>query len=261
MDPIYNASNCSPAYELRWSLAIFAKTTLPPASDWLTQLISVVERDGVRILEYAAYRPPTHQFLLSTRPDVAPPAIVKSVKGRLQHRIRATHPNVFRRNFSLTSVGRVNRDTVEAYVADQLGHHRMADPRVLDRLARFQLAFEDVDLSQPIFSSHGRYHYNLHLVLVHDRRWCEIREDRLEATRDMAIKVAKKKRHRMSRLALLADHLHLTLGCAVNESPQDVALSYLNNLAYVQGMQAIYQFSYYVGTFGDYNMGAVRRRL
>ncbi len=261
MEPIYNASNCKPAYELRWSLAIFAKTVLPSPSEWLNELRSVVERDGVRILEHSAASPPAHQFLLSTKPHVAPPAIVKSVKGRLQHLIRATHGDAFRRNFSLTSIGSASRDAVEAYVADQLGHHRMADSRVLERLARFQLTFDEVDLSQPIFSSHGHYHYNLHLVLVHDRRWCEVREQWLEATRDMAIKVAKKKGHRLSRLALLADHLHLTLGVHYAESPGDVALCYLNNLAYAHGMQAVYQFGYYVGTFGEYDMGAVRRRL
>ncbi len=77
----------------------------------------------------------------------------------------------------------------------------------------------------------------------------------------MVIKVARKKGHRLSKLALLADHLHQTLGVHYTESPQDVALCYLNNMAYARGMQAVYQFGYYVGTFGEYDLGAVRRRL
>jgi len=36
-----------------------------------------------------------------------------------------------------------------------------------------------------------------------------------------------------------------------------VALGYLNNLAYAHGMTALYSFSYYVGTFGEYDMGAI----
>ena len=38
--------------------------------------------------------------------------------------------------------------------------------------------------------------------------------------------------------ALLPDHIHLTLGCQLNEAPQDVAL---------------------VGTFGEYDLGVVPR--
>jgi hypothetical protein len=137
----------------------------------------------------------------------------------------------------------------------------MADRRVEERLAQFQLSFLDVDLSQPQFSSHGRYLYNLHLVLVHDGRWVDVDEARLVITRDAFRKAAAKKRYRLSRLAILADHIHATLGCGYVESPEEVALGYLNNLAFVHGMQPIYQFSYFVGTFGEYDLGAVRRAL
>jgi len=33
-----------------------------------------------------------------------------------------------KRNYALRSFGPTTRDAVEKYVADQLGHHRMADP-------------------------------------------------------------------------------------------------------------------------------------
>ena len=49
----------------------------------------------------------------------------------------------------------------------------------------------------------------------------------------------------------------MTLGCDITESPADVALGYLNNLAYVQGMKSVYQFGYYVGTFGEYDLGVM----
>jgi len=60
---------------------------------------------------------------------------------------------------------------------------------------------------------------------------------------------------------LLADHLHVTIGSGYSQSPEEVSLSYLNNLAYAHGMKAMYQFSYFVGTFGEYDLGAIRRRL
>ena len=79
-------------------------------------------------------------FLLSTEPCVAPPSIVKSVKGRWQHLLRPTHPGASKRNFSLTNVGDVSREVVERYVESQLGHHSMADERVQQRLAALSSA-------------------------------------------------------------------------------------------------------------------------
>jgi hypothetical protein len=53
----------------------------------------------------------------------------------------------------------------------------------------------------------------------------------------------------------------LELGCGLEDSPLEVALSYVNNLAYTQGMKPVYQFGFYVGTFGEYDLGAIRRHL
>jgi REP element-mobilizing transposase RayT len=257
-EPIYTAENCTPAYQLRWSLSLFANAELPAAGGWHDRLKTLVERDHVRLLEYQSKPPNAHLFLLSTKPNVSPPQIVKSVKGRLQTLIRDAAPKAFRRNFSLTSLGDTKRRVVEQYVATQLGHHRMSDVRVQDGLREFQLEFPNVDLSQAQFSTHGRYIYNLHLALVHRDRWRDVRRDRLEASRDMILRASETKGYRLSRVSLLADHLHLVLGCGYKEPPHEVALSYLNNLAYVQGMKDIYCYSYYVGTFGEYDMGAVR---
>jgi len=258
-NPLYTTDNCNPAYQLRWSLAVFPHAELPSTDSWLDALKSGTETDGVRVLECHRRAADVWQFLLSTLPAVAPPQIIKSVKGRLQNLVQQTHPKAFRRNFSLTSLGDANRTAVEQYVSNQLGHHRMADSRIAARLERYQVEFLDVDLSRPIVSSHGRYVYNLHLVLVHAERWRQASEAFLGATRDTVIKAARQKGHRLSRLAVLADHLHLSFGAPYERSPEEIALSYLNNLAYAHGMQAVYQFGYYVGTFGEYDMDAVRR--
>lgn len=258
-DPVYTADNCKPAYQLRWSLALFPRAELPSADAWLTALKHGTETDGVRVLECHRRAADVWQFLLSTLPAVAPTQIIKSVKGRLQYLVRHTHPQTFRRNFSLTSLGDANRPAVEQYVSDQLGHHRMADPRIEHRLARYQLEFPEVDLARPVFSEHGRYVVNLHVVLVHAERWRDVKEESLDATRDMVLKAARQKGHRLSRLAILADHVHLALGVTYERAPEEIVLSYLNNLAYTHGMQPVYQFGYYVGTFGEYDMAAVRR--
>jgi REP element-mobilizing transposase RayT len=257
MEPPYTPTSVNPAYQLRWSLALFAKAPVPPVEAWLSQLKDVVERDSVRILEVHPRARHVWQFFLSTQPHVAPPQIVKSVKGRLQHLLRPTNPDAFRRNFALAAVGDARREVVENYVASQLGHHRQADPRVQAKLERYQLEFAEVDLAERQLSSHGVYIYSLHLVLVHEGRWREIREERLDRTRDMALRAARQKRHRVSRLSLLADHLHLVAGIPFDLSPEDVALSYMNNVAFAHDMQPVFCPSYYVGTIGEYDTGAI----
>ena len=47
----------------------------------------------------------------------------------------------------------------------------------------------------------------------------------------------------------------MTLGCTAGDAPCDAALGYMNNLAYVCGMKAVLEFGFYVGTFGEYDLG------
>jgi len=259
--PIYTSANCTPVYQLRWSLALFAKKALPSADHWLEGLRAAVERDNVRILEYTFKPPNICMFLVSTTPLVVPSAIVWSVKGRKQHLLKDSHPDAFRRNFSLTSLGDAKSEVVENYVASQLISLPTTNVPARELLERFQLQFPEVDLDEPDFTAHGQYLYNLHVVLVHDGRWRECREPQLIRSREMVLSVARKHGHRLSRVALVGDHIHLTMRCGADISPEDVALKYLNNLAYAHEMQRIFQFGYFVGTIGPYDMEAVRRGL
>ncbi len=59
----------------------------------------------------------------------------------------------------------------------------------------------------------------------------EIREEVLSKLSDTVLGAAAKHHHRISRLSLLADHIHVAIGCNIDESPEDVALGYLNNCA------------------------------
>jgi REP element-mobilizing transposase RayT len=194
---------------------------------------------------------------VTSKPPVSPSEIIRSVKGRLQYLVRDRAPKAFQRNYCIRSVGAATRSTVEDYVANQLGHHQMADPRVQERLARFQKTYPEVDLGKPSFSSHGEYWYALHVVFVNDDRWPEVREEVLGSLSDMIERAAAKHGHRLSRASLLADHLHLTVGCPIDQSPQDIALGYVNNCAYVCGLKPVFRFGYYVGTIGEYDRGAV----
>ena len=124
-------------------------------------------------------------------------------------------------------------------------------------LQHFQLAYREVDLSQPSRTAHGWYWYNLHLVFVNDGRWMETRESEIRKLCEMIEHVALKGEHRLSRLSLLCDHVHLVIGCKIDQSPEGIALGFLNSGAIALGMKPQFKFGYYAGTTGEYDLGAV----
>jgi REP element-mobilizing transposase RayT len=256
MKPIYTPDNTNPAYQLNWGLTLFWRTSPINDESWFGKLQQSTEPDGVRIIKHRWTTGQASQFFVSTKPHVAPADLIRSVKGRLQYIIGSDDPKAFRRNYSVRSIGSATRTVVENYVADQLGHHQMADPRVQERLAHYQKTYPDVALSKPSFSSHGQFWYNLHIVMVNELRDVMVQEDILLRLSNTIAAAAMKHRHAMSRLALLGDHIHMTMGCPIIQSPETIALGYLNNCAYACGMKPVFQFSYYVGTIGEYDRGA-----
>jgi hypothetical protein len=137
--PIYTPDNCAePAYQLDWSYSVFWRAQ-PRDASWFEELKQLNEPDHIRILQHGFREPSVSQFLISTRPMVAPLLIVQRVKGRLQHLLHGTLSKPFRRNYSLRSIGSTRRERLEQYLANQLGHHRMAEPRVQQRLERYQI--------------------------------------------------------------------------------------------------------------------------
>ncbi|MBP88069.1 MAG: hypothetical protein CMJ64_15315 [Planctomycetaceae bacterium] len=258
-DPIYTPKTCrEPAYQLDWSYSVFWHQT-PTDFSWLEELKQLNEKDGIRILQHEFQEPKVSQFLISTRPQVAPLIIAQRVKGRLQRLVRDTIPNAFQRNYGLRSIGSTRREKLDHYLASQLNHHPMADERVNERLKRYQIHHPHLDLSNPRQTSHAQYWYNLHIVLVNDGRYMEIRDELLQGLQKMIVNAANAKGHWLSRAAIVSDHIHLTLGCKLEESPEEVVLSYMNNLAHACGMKAVFRDGYYVGTFSEYDFWVIPR--
>jgi REP element-mobilizing transposase RayT len=189
---------------------------------------------------------------------VAPVLLVQRVKGRLQHLVRTSRPRALRGNYALRSIGNVPRDTIEKYIERQLPHHRFADQRLVERLKQYQFVDDDVNLSQARRTSHGMFWHNLHLVVVRSNRDPEWHDNELSAARDMIVRASSAKGYLLSRAGVLPDHLHVLAGCPINESPQQVALGFLNNLAFAHGMRPAFEFGAFVGTVGEYNTRAVR---
>ena len=258
LEPIYTAENCRLHYELRWSLTLFWKVA-PGTESWLDELRSVTEPDGVRLLEHRFAHPDCSQFLVSTLPHVRPETVPWSIKGRLQKLVRQQWPVAFQRNYDLRSIGSTKRDKVEAYVASQVQHHLPDDSSLRSVFPDLQIINPDVDLSQPRFTAHARDWANLHLVLVHDWRQAETRANVWINVRNMIRRASSAKGHLLSRAGLVPDHLHLALGFGPQESPLDVGLSYLNNLAYAHGMKPVFMHGFYVATCGEYDLGAIHK--
>jgi len=258
---IYSPTSCKPAYQLRWSLSIFPQTLLPPSNKWLNDLQASTIRDRVHTLDARILSDNVTHFLLSTEPSASPPDIVKSVKGRLQTILRKELKVAYRRNFRLTSVGDACIEAVENYVAAQLAHHRSsfaADPTKFESI---QYEDRSVDLSVPVNSVHGQYLIALHIVLVHAERFRIGNLEFLCLTKDSILRHAAENQHRISRLAILPDHVHFTLGVGYVQSAFEIVLSYMNQVAAAHGGLRLWMDSFYVGTIGPYDMGAVRTAL
>lgn len=254
--PIYTRHNCKVAFQLNWSLSIFWRNGIDN-DGWLDVLKQQTESDGVRLLEHRFPRPQHSLFLLSTKPHVAPSEAARSVKGRLQYILRRSRPKAFQRNYSIRSLGSTRREKLDEYLAQQVAHHPIADDRVRKRFEAYQIYQPDVDLSRARFGAHAQFWHNLHICFVNTGRWRDIDEHTICGTRDTILRASRVKGHLLSRGGILPDHIHVALGCGLQDAPIDVALSYMNNLAHAQGMRPVFQFSLYVGTFGEFDLGAI----
>jgi REP element-mobilizing transposase RayT len=262
-EPLYRAEVLRPASQLRYTW-----TGWPSTSSFPTDLIGRVlpdiapewERDGLRVLE-AAVQPRQVQLTVSATPQVDPVTLAARVKGRLQHHCRRQGTAIdFSRKLSVRALGDPTRAEVEGYIRNQVPNAALADERFREMLTTFTVVNPDVDLSAPVASGSGRYWYNLHLVLVVAERYRIGDPALLGQIRDTVAKICDRKGYSASRLAVMPDHLHLALRGAIEQSPEAIALAFLNNLAYALGQKPWWQAGYYAGTFGEYSMAAVRTR-
>ena len=261
MQPIYTATNVTPAYQLNWSVSLFGKHSLTSHLASVDQLREQTELDGVRILEFRMVQPTVAQFFVSTQPSLSPSAIVRSLKGRWQYLIRSECSKAFRRNYQVVSIGDANAQALENYVGQQTAKHTMADPQVQRRLEALQFCDPQVELGAVRYSHYGRFIYNLQVVLESAEFLHVVQQDELSSMREAIVRTSRKKQWSLSRIGLLSNHVHCLVGAGVKETPESIALSLMNNISWVQGMSAVLRYSYYAGTFGPYNRAAVRRNL
>jgi len=263
--PLYSGSNVHPAYEIRYAWTGWPSRRgepfpgQPPDGLFAT-LKQAWEPDGLRLLEHH-WTEEAIQLILSTKPDVAPVVCAARIKGRLQHVLRTLGcPRKFSRKVALRTVGHNARKDVERYVRRQVSNEGFADARFAERLKAYHRCPPDVDLAAPSVTSSGRYWFNLHLVLVTAGRYRLGEDATFENLSTECMAIARKKGYAVSELSIMPDHLHLALRGDIAQSPHEIALAFQNNLAYRLGQFRVWEDGYYVGTFGEYDMQAVRRR-
>ena len=257
--PLYQPHGINPAYELRYTWTGWASEGDFPSVSVLEDPHPLWEQDGMRLLEHR-WAGPEVQLTFSTQPGVSPMLLAGRAKGRLQHatrKVAADFPG-FSRKVAVRSVGHNRREDVEAYIRSQVTKERFADPRFESLMEEFTVSCPQVDLALPSESARGRYWYNLHLVLVSAERYRIVDRQRLSAIRDGCFRIAAKKGLAISVLSVMPDHLHMALRGDFQQSPQGIALGFQNNLAYLLGQVRIWNDGFYVGTFGEYDMGAIR---
>lgn len=260
--PVYSADTITnPAFHLRYTWTGWpSECEFPPEpnAEFFSALDSFWETDGIRRLE-TNWSPKQIQFTCSVKPTVRPVLFTARIKGRLQHALRqANNTTRFSRKVAFRTIGDNTRQQVEAYIANQVPNEQFADPRFAESMRGFTVKDPSVRLQDPTATLSGRYWYNLHLVLVTESRMRFKDRSSLERISRLCKAIADKKHHLLAIRSVMPDHLHLALRGNLEHSPQEIALAMMNNLAFAFGQNAIWRPGYYMGSFSEYDMNAVR---
>jgi REP element-mobilizing transposase RayT len=228
-----------------WPKAGVAFPSLPPLP------VDAWKTDGLHLLEQNVSRDEI-QFTVSAGPDLAPTAIARLLKGRLQHAFRAAGtPCEFSRKVCLRAIGDNTRTVVETYIRDQLVHTELADPRYRASLEAHAFTQDAVDLAAPSETNSGRYWNNLHVVLVSENRY--------RIGSDTAGVIANACRvPTVAKCSVMPDHLHLAVKASPEQSPREVAVFFQTTTAKAVKILGLWKDTFYAGTFGEYGMRAVR---
>lgn len=260
--PFYEPTADKGAYRLHYSWTGWpsGKEFAQTPEELIHATAPLWKNDGLELLE-ARWTAEQVRLLFAAAPTLSPQLLAARVKGRLDHAIRTSGLSLpFSRKVGVRSLGSNTRRDVEGYIERQVQREGFVDSRFEQALEELVYVNEKVDLAEPAASSHGRYWYNVHLVLVTEGRWRFKDAGIIRRVRDAFLAIADKKGHVISRLAVMPDHLHAALRPPIDISPLEIVFAYLNNLTYLLHLGRIWQDGYYVGTFGEYTTDAIRDR-
>lgn len=256
----YRRQNLRVPHDIHYSWSGWPSgSPFPEASihEAIPELAEALKQDGFAFESYAL-SPDRIQVTVCAGPDAAPVWVAQRIKGRLDYTLRKRACGVtFSRKVGLRAIGHNRTPVVEHYVRDQLKHVDLADPLYRKMLASVAVHDPSVDLSQPAESTHGRYWYNLHLVLVVAGRYRIGQQAVLEGLRERVLDECRNKNCAVKRVSIMPDHMHVALRGNPTLSPAEIALDVQERTSGAVGCR-LWKHEFYVGTFGEYDYGAVK---
>ena len=258
--PRYSNHNLHPPHDIHYSWTGWpsgSEFPATPPAGLIEDLSAALKTDAMEV-ESLTWTPGQIHLTVAASPDSAPLWIAQRLKGRLDHALRKRGAVVsFSRKVSLRAIGHNRTPVVEQYVRDQLAHVDLADPRYRETLASVAVNDPSVDLSEPAVRGHGRYWYGLHIVFVVASRYRVGDRSFLDRLRGRIMDVSGSRGCALKRVAVMPDHLHVALRGNPESSPSAIALGLQEATADVAGCR-LWEDAFYVGTFGDYDYGAVK---
>jgi REP element-mobilizing transposase RayT len=258
----YSPATVRAAYHLRFTVTAWPASGCIPTIDVSGSIRPRWEADGLRLLE-SSRSDDRIQLAFSAKPTISPVLLGARVKGRLQHAWRAAECEFdgFSRKVAVRALGENTITRIQRYIAGQVRSQRFADDRFQAQLQEFTLHDPVVALSRPTRSARGAYWYNLHVVLTLGRQQ-RITDPALLATiRDGCLTIARREGNPISSLAVMPDHLHLAIRGNILRTPEDIAIGFLNGLAEIMDRGKLWNDGFYVGTFSDFDFGAIRAKV
>jgi putative transposase len=268
-------TNLEAAYQLHFYLCMKTRSLRPlfaeqEVADTLVQICQdVCLRQDYHLLDRQVS--PDHlRVLLSLRPEQAVSGAVKMLKGNIARQLGLRIPGVapwLGSGYFARSCGRVDMDTVKAYVDDQVAHHGYRGSWTK------ALTYNNAAFTSPAFHMrHCLSILNYHLVLVTKGRTAVFDETIAPNLFNYIIVIGAKHGFVPERMSILPDHLHLVLEAMPGKCIEEIARALMNNSAYWMGRRywgvlkqtdawQVWQPSFYAGTVGEYTTAQVRRFL
>ena len=259
-NPIYTPETARVVHALRYDWTAWLREGVFPAetSAAVEACRSAWASDGLELDTFHIWDGRI-QCLFGTAPTVSPVFCAMRAKGRLQHALRAAGaPVAFQRNVSVRTLGENTRDVVASYIGRQVRKSDYVDPRWKEFLGHFTFADGAMQLADPQATGHGRYWYNLHLVIVVQNRRHPIGlKASFRKIHETCPRIAAKKGYALAAASIMPDHIHLSLRGSIEHSPMDIGLAFQNNLSFVLGYNRVWSYEFYVGTFSEYDVQSI----
>jgi hypothetical protein len=245
-------------------------TPLPaePDESFFTNLGEAWASDGLEMIS-RKWTPERIQITFRADPVAAPVFVTARAKGRLDHALRKSgHPTAFSRRVGFRTLGENTSPVVLRYLARQYDRADLADPKYINQLRAASWVNPDFNSADPQPTGHGRYWFDLHMVLVTEGRfrigrWINPLDLR-DATLEWGENLARTVNHTLSghaqpgvkSLAVMHDHVHVAFRGHISHSPHDMAGDLLTRLNRRAGCRVM-QERIYVGSFSEYSVHAI----